>query len=217
MAALNSFARALPALTIAIAIPERPENVARRDHNRIMKDAMRTVLERHHKERIPGHFEHSAHGKYGYQPRSRKYIDRKVKLGLGGTDLVMTGATKQEMTSHAEFVVGGAAEGGKKALTGKIVLRFAFGRQVQMGYAKRAAYQTRTGQTYSPRQAGGTAGVDLAQMKKEIQAMTAEEKREIALEFRAEYLRGYRALEQKAKEIEYARGEAIRVANGWYT
>jgi hypothetical protein len=209
-----NLSRAVPSLTIAISVPQRPAAMSKGEHNRVSKDALREVLKTHHKERIPGHFAHGAHSKYGYQPRSQKYIARKIKLGLGGTDLVEAGGTKQEMTSHAEFVMSGAAEGAQKKLGGKIVLKFAFGKQIQMGYAKRGAYEKATGQTYdSPR--GKSGGVDLAQMKKEISTIIPEERRLMAEQFRREYLKGYRAIQATALELEYARGAEIRASKGW--
>lgn len=182
---------AIPKLTLAIAVPERPATLVKREHNRIAKDALRTVLETHHKKRIPGHFEHSAHSKYGYKPRSPKYIRYKVKAFKTGDDLVMSGATQQKMIREPQFVMSGAAEGAQKKLGGKIVLRFAFGQSAQASYAKRAGYVQHKNSKRPPKR----PGVDIAQMRKEIQAMTPAERREMAEQFRAEYLRLYDRLE----------------------
>lgn len=54
---------------------------------------------------LPDHFSPSAHYKYGYAPRSKRYMDRKRKLAARGvvldggqTDLVFTGRLRHMLT-----------------------------------------------------------------------------------------------------------------------
>jgi|TARA_R110000824_G_scaffold123295_1_gene281019 6-phosphofructokinase len=49
-----------------------------RKHGQLMKEINRRVMERHVTQRLPNHFEESAHSEYGARPRSAKY--NKVKM-----------------------------------------------------------------------------------------------------------------------------------------
>ncbi|HEV2970639.1 MAG TPA: hypothetical protein VGY55_11775 [Pirellulales bacterium] len=204
----------MPNLIITISMPQRMENLIKRDHNRIAKEALRAVLEEHHKKRIPEHFKPYAHAKYGYRNRTTKYRSLKARLGLGDVDLVLTGATEAEMTRNAEITMSGAAEGAQKSLGGTMTLKFPFGSKMQASYAKKSRSYTGGGpKRYGEQPKRG--GVNLEEMRREIQFIRDDEAKQMAKQFLAEYMKRYNALDAAIKEIEYARGEERRAAAGW--
>jgi len=111
-----------------ISMPTRAEDMVLRDHNRIAKAALKYVLVTHHGRNLPRHFKRDARSRYGYAPRNQKYIRWKQKrYGQGGMDLVKTGDSRREiLKSPPKIRMSGAAEGGKKDLSGTLLLRFAF-------------------------------------------------------------------------------------------
>lgn len=171
-------------------IPTRPEDIAQRHHNRFAKEAMRRVLITHHEKRIPVHFTKVAHQKYGYQSRTLKYMKAKARKYHSTTDLIKTGNTRRQMTSAGgrKITIGGAAEGGKKALEGTLTLRFPF-----------------PGGTGRFRKEDTHQQVTIQQMNKEIKAITPEERHEIAKQLMKEYwsqvnqFRGKRRRRRKPK------------------
>jgi hypothetical protein len=170
-------------LDAVITLPTRPEEMAKRDHNRVVKDALKAIIARHHKQHIPKHFERSAHGTYGYKQRSQKYIREKNRRYGSSTDLVKTGRSRQKMLADPKIVIGGAAEGGKKKLQGVLKLRFDF---------------TGGGRRY--RKASSQA-VTIEQLHAEIRAMTRQEQQELANLFRAEYREFYLLARYATKTI----------------
>lgn len=90
-----------PNTVITTTLPRDPRLLIR-DHNRILNDTLRDAAEFHHGKHIPRHFEPFARSKYGYAPRSPRYL--AVKRRLGRTiDLVWTGATKIAVTSTRQI------------------------------------------------------------------------------------------------------------------
>jgi len=158
---------------LEIEVPSRPEDIAVRHHNRFVKEALREVLKEHHSKRIPGHFKTSAHQKYGYQRRNPKYMRAKARRHGSSRDLVKTGKSEQEMTNsaNARITIGGSAEGGKNAINGKLTLRFPW-----KGGSGRFKRDTPTYQR-----------VTAQQMIKEMQAMTDDERLQMAVQFSALY------------------------------
>lgn len=158
---------------LEIEVPSRPEDIAVRHHNRFVKESLREVLKEHHAKRIPGHFKTSAHQKYGYQRRNLKYMKAKNKRHGSSRDLVKTGQSEMSMTNaaNANITIGGAAEGGKNAINAKLTLRFPW-----KGGAGRFRRETPTYQK-----------VTIQQMIKEMQAMTDEERQQMAVKFNEAY------------------------------
>lgn len=117
-----------PKMEFDIQIPTRAEDMVLRNHNRFAKAALRHVLETHHSRNIPKHFKRDARSRYGYAPRNPKYVRYKQKrYRQGGMDLVKTGASRDRMLQKPpKITMSGAAEGGKKSLSGSLRLRFAF-------------------------------------------------------------------------------------------
>jgi hypothetical protein len=166
----------LPKLSLEIDIPLRADDVAKRHHNRFVKEAINEVLIAHHRFRLPGHFERSAHGKYGYRQRSEKYIREKARRYHSVVDLVKSGKSKNRMMHEQRIVIGGSAEGGKKPIDGKLIVSFDFQGGGGRRYRKRASPQA----------------VLIETMHKEIQAITDDERGQIAHQFREAYLQRLR-------------------------
>src|SRR5947209_5697413 len=97
----------LPKLSLEVDIPLRADDIAKRHHNRMVKESLNEVLIAHHRFRIPGHFERSAHGKYGYAQRSEKYMREKARRYHSTVDLVKTGKSKQRMLTEQKITIGG--------------------------------------------------------------------------------------------------------------
>lgn len=158
-----------------------------RIHNRAAKDALRAEAEKHHKERIPGHFTRSAAQKYGHMRRTPRYMRMKARRWGSVTDLVKTGDTKDEMTQNAVIRVGGKAadaDGTSGELRVTIELRFPFGRDAQKAVAK----AIRTGKLRRGHTSGAhRSGVTIRQMRKEIASITDAEHTQIARGFLRRY------------------------------
>ncbi len=151
----------IPQISYTLEVPEILVNSAR-VHNRLVKIVVRQVLEHHWRKRIPEHFKTSAHQKYGYLPRSAKYIRAKARRYGSTVDLVKTGAAKSEMTTRHRITIGGSAMNNDVA--GKLTMRFPF----PGGTGKKDS-----------RKKGNFRLVDPAQMIREMQAITADELTEI--------------------------------------
>lgn len=73
-----------------------PPDTAVRELRRAVNDGLKKSVEYWHDEYLPGHFERSAHSKYGYQARKQKWIIRKLRKTGQANDLVFTGRLKRE-------------------------------------------------------------------------------------------------------------------------
>lgn len=82
-----------------------------RDHQRLLRQAIRETLEEHHARHIPWHFEPFAHSKYGYHTRNPQYVARKVRMGLGNVDNVASGATRATVMNQYEITA--TSKGGR--------------------------------------------------------------------------------------------------------
>jgi hypothetical protein len=185
MPGIRTIARAFPTLTLALDIPTRPDDVARRHHNRMTKDALREVLEEHHQTRLPEHFSRAAHAKYGYAQRNEKYIRTKQRrYHTGGLDLVKTGGSRARMAREGHVVMSGAAEGSQKKLGGTLKLRFDF-----------------RGGSGRYRQPGAAQHIPIDQMRKEVRTFLAAERAEMARSFRAKYLAAYKAFRARRQRV----------------
>jgi hypothetical protein len=178
----------LPTVRATLAAPEPLLKIRSflRLHNRAAKDALREEGERHHKERIPGHFKRSAASKYGYKRRKPSYMRFKARRFRSVLDLVKSGATRQAMINNQpKYRAGGKAaddEGNSAGLRLTIELQFPFGKAAQQSVAKARRLGRRT-----TRGEGNTAGVTIRQMRAEIGAITQDEGRDTARGF----IRGY--------------------------
>jgi hypothetical protein len=175
--------RGLGSIAMEVDLPTRPGDVAERHHNRFCREALRRCLQTHHKDRIPQHFTKAAHQKYGYKPRTLKYMKWKARKFHSTTDLVKTGASQRSMVANGTITMSGSAEGGKRALTGSLHLNFVFpgGR----GRFRKDSLQQ----------------VTIEQMRSEIQAMTADERREVARQMAHEYIQLYAEFRGSRKRV----------------
>lgn len=131
-----------------------------RIHNALVKRVFRTVIEHHHERRIPRHFQQSAHGRYGYADRSKRYRFAKQKRYGSSIDLVRTGRTRRQMISQRQLTLGGQAS--TSGLKATLRLRFPF-----------------PGGTGRVRNSAGRQKVTIEQMAREIETIAADEMREI--------------------------------------
>lgn len=159
-------------------------------HNRIVKELVRAELVEHWRKRIPLHFRQDARAKYGYEQRKPGYKAYKARKFGSRRDLVKTGATERLMKSQYRVTVGGAAEGGKgTGLNGRLWLNF--GWDTLVATHMRAKFK----HIRNAKQRAATiaairvkSGVNLAQMRKEIQAFTDQEREEIARSIQQGYV-----------------------------
>lgn len=158
---------------VFLDVPTRPEDIARRNHNRFAKEAMQSALLNFHHNLFPKRFEPGLQSQYIRKSRTVKYQRRKLNKYGHNTALVYTGASRDQMTSPFGFEslrVGGAAEGGKKDISGKITYRFKF-----------------RGGSGRERRPSGRATVTPKVMVNELQTVTQDEARHIASHFHDQY------------------------------
>jgi hypothetical protein len=183
-----NLAKAIPTFSFSITVPTRPADIARRYFNSMAKEALRETLGLHHMIHLPRHFFHSARARYGYKPRKQTWVLHKMReWGQDGADLVATGMSKRRiLNEQPQIVIGGAAEGGKKGLEGKMTVRFSFNEKVKQQQAEKYAAKKRGFYERKPQRErkAPTAEVKLADMKREIRAMTDDERRKLAATFR---------------------------------
>lgn len=192
----------IPKIVCTLEVPARFEDITKRHHNRIAKDAVRNVLEYHWKHRIPLHFRQDARGRYGYKPRSEKYKALKNRRFRSRRDLVLTGASEERMKREHRITVGGTAE--KGTLTGTLIVAFSWVKRVQAAFAKKARFARRLGvsaDALEPSKPRAKPSVTIQDMKREIQRMTPDEIKDVAAQFRAEYMRLAERLRSGRKRV----------------
>lgn len=160
----------LPPTVMILDIPTRPEDIAKRHHNRIVKDAAREMMERKHAKHTPEHFKQTNRRKYDHKPRSEKYKRTKLRQGRGITDLVYRGRTRSWMTRAYKLRMGGNAEAG--TLNARLIYTFPF--RGGTGRFRRRTHQS----------------VNIQQMIKELQSFAPEEIPQLAEWFREAYMKG---------------------------
>jgi hypothetical protein len=193
----------MPYLSITLSIPQRPYDIVTRHWNRIVKEAMRKALDRHHKTRIPLHFKQEARHRYRYKERGIKYRAWKRKKYHSTRDLVKTGASERRMRNEKQIIIGGAAEGGKKPIEGKLRLKFNFTQTASFKASQKKRFIKTERGWYDNSKIRG--GVTIADMKREIQAFTPEERRQFADDFWGFVWQGYQSYQTKRKRIKLGR------------
>ena len=183
-------AQPIPDFIWVLEIPTRAEDIAKREHNKFAKEAMRQVMFHHWTKTIPGHFERSAARKYKHKKRDRKYIISKLKKFGSAIDLVKTGRTMRAMTTIAKITVGGTAQ--KETLTGKLTLRFPF--KGGTGSLRRRAPGTSTVKQIA-------AVANLIQMRREIEAWTPDERKAASKLFLKIYMKQVNSFRGQRKRI----------------
>lgn len=116
----------LPKTIWVIDVPTRPDDLAKRWHNKFAKDALRETLERWHKspQGFRKHFRRDARQRYDHFPRQEKYKRYKARKYHSTVDLVKTGMTKHHMQQEGKVTIRGTAEG--RDLAASLILRFPF-------------------------------------------------------------------------------------------
>ena len=183
----------IPTMHFKIEIPEQLVD-SDRVHNKIVKEVLNEVLEEHWKKRIPGHFKRDAHRKYDYSNRLDSYIRMKQrKYRTGGLDLVMTGKTREAMTTQHQIRTGGTAVKGNISST--LILRFPF----------MAGYKKKRPTVRTPRRSKVTIltpGVTLAMMRREVAAFTSDELREVSTAVGRKYVEKLKGRRFRKKVVE---------------
>lgn len=160
-------AQLVPDVGFVMTFPDWLMQSARltRIHNTVSKLALRRVLMKHHKERIPDHFKQTNRNKYDHKERSSRTKAYKRRKFGSITDLVKTGRTRQSMTAtRPQVQIGGS---GATVMTGKMFMRFPFSVDLSPG----------TGKTVTP-----------AVMAAEIARWTETEAQEAAEDYRNFYV-----------------------------
>lgn len=114
----------LPPFLWVIETPSRPEDLAKRHHNRLSKEALKNTIERFHRELFPDRFRQDARQKFDHFPRSPKYQKYKLRRYRSTIDLVKTGRTQRWMTRAYKLRIGGTAERGNLKAT--LTMNFPF-------------------------------------------------------------------------------------------
>ena len=167
-----------PKFYMVMNIEEWPEGLRKREHNKFAKQAARKVMEHHAKRNWPKHFKREARKKYGYMPRTVKYIrEKQRRYRTGGMDLVKTGGNRKYVPSHGKVRLGGTASADKKPLVASLSSRFSF-----------------PGGSGRFRKPESRQAVTIGQMIKEMQAVTTGEAFELSGIFSDEYWRRVRLL-----------------------
>lgn len=78
-------------MVVGINFEIKANLVTKRAHGQIMRQVNRGILERWRDKYLPLHFEGGASQRYGYRPRSGRYLARKRKQVGHGIPLVLTG------------------------------------------------------------------------------------------------------------------------------
>lgn len=112
---------------VELDVPGLPEDMALRMHNRFAKESLREAMQTHHRKNFRRHVTPGNRERYGHQPRQPKYREWKQRRYGRDIDLVKTGRSMRDMArTMPDIRIGGAAEGGRKGLTGSYRLRFAW-------------------------------------------------------------------------------------------
>lgn len=182
----------IPYLSLELHIPTRPYDMAqKRVWNRIVRQAITKALEKHDRERIDKHFQPDAHSRYGYKDRKETYKRWKLRRYNRDQDLVKTGRSRKRMKHEKQIIIGGAAEGGKKGIQGRLRKKFDFTQTEQFKRSQKKRFVRRGKDWYDRSEGMRKAGVTIADMKREIQAFTQDERRAFAEDFFEECFRGY--------------------------
>lgn len=78
-------------MVVAINFEIKANLVTKRSHGQIMRQVNRGMLERWRDRFLPLHFEGGASQRYGYRPRTSRYVARKRRMVGHNIPLVLTG------------------------------------------------------------------------------------------------------------------------------
>lgn len=170
---------------LEFTLPTRAREMALRDHNRYVKMGVRETLLVHWAKNTRRHFQIGASSRYGYAQRSARYNAAKKRQFGHAIPMLRTGKTRDAMAGQTPSVrVGGAAEGGKKGITGSYRLRFPFDASAQASYKKRLK---RAGNNRAVAAAIARRNV-MPQLRREVEAWAQDEIRAAGTSFGQRYL-----------------------------
>jgi hypothetical protein len=186
----------IPRPIVEFTPPSRPEDLSTRLHNKYAKEALRETLDLHWSKNTRKHFQLGARQRYGYAPRSVRYNLFKKRWKGHTIEMLLTGRSRQQMSSkRPQIRVGGAAEGGKKGLSGYYFLRFPFSGDAQFAMRKRARRIKRA-------QWVGKRQNKLPQLRKEMERWAGDEVQQAKEEFANRYMakvNAYRGRRQRKR------------------
>jgi hypothetical protein len=166
-------------------LPTMPDDMQARDHNRYVKKAVRETLLEHWRQHTRRHFQIGASSRYGYAQRSPRYNAEKKRQFGHTIPMLRTGKTRDKMAgSTPQLRIGGAAEGGKKGITGSYRLKFPFDAALQQNYRRRLG--RRNNRPAAPRRNV------MPQLRREMEAWAADEIRLAARGFAQRYWQSVR-------------------------
>lgn len=165
----------LPPMVFVLDIPTRPADIAKRHHNKIVKDAIRETAEWHHERFVPEHFKATNRQRYNHAPRGEAYKRYKLRKYHSRTDLVKTGRTKDWMTRAYRLRIAGNAEAG--TIKARLILTFPF---------KGGTGSFRTARTKQ----AAAAQKSIQQMIKEMETFARDEPKQLAGKFFEKYMGG---------------------------
>jgi hypothetical protein len=116
-----------PLLVCELDVPERPEDLTKRDHNKYAKEALFDAVVRWHGHResgFPTRFQREAKTRFRHFERSEKYKRMKARKYHSTVDLIKSGDSKESMLTRVKIAVGGTAV--KDTLHATATMRFAF-------------------------------------------------------------------------------------------
>lgn len=99
---MSDTAESLPLLVATMSLPRDPR-LYTRDHATNLREAFGDAARFHHEQHIPRHFMDFAAAKYGYKPRTSKYLRWKARTFPGRPALVLTGRTQAVVTGSRQI------------------------------------------------------------------------------------------------------------------
>ena len=87
-----------------------------RDHNKWLRAANVRAAKYHQRVHVPRHFQNFAAAKYGYLPRSQKYLKYKERRYGSTRPFVKTGATEDALVGMRQHEISATPKGAKLTL-----------------------------------------------------------------------------------------------------
>jgi hypothetical protein len=202
-------------VNVRLEAPAWPEDLAKREHNKLSRDALRETCEFHYRRNLPKHFRSTASTRYGYMPRSEKYRRHKLRKYGSRTDLVKTGLTEQSFTKGPPKIVISGAATSERGFSGRIELgAFPFIRAAALAQGmaryvpkryrpKNFIVQAAESFLRAAAQVGQRTGVTIDQMRREITAVLPEESAHLARLFLQKYMFGLALLRGRGRTTTY--------------
>lgn len=185
-----------------LEIPEKHALLASdRTHNAIIRRLVQWEMARHGQETLPKHFEPGAAARYQHAPRLPKYVRSKLRKTGQAVDLILSGASKQEILGNQKITVGGSATGGR-AISATLRTKFAWGQAAAQAIKQRRNLEKRLGRRLDDDSIASRTRVKPRQMVSEVQRFTAEEVAAINAHLLEGYMATLRAMPSIRRKID---------------